>query len=82
MREIALAAKETRELEQFRTAVDSFQSNTPASSPNRGLEQSVYEDLLDCARSPKYGDDSIAVLMSGATEGGRVFDAIIALATK
>lgn len=82
MREIALAAKETRELEQFRTAVDSFQSNTPASSPNRGLEQSLYEDLLDCARSPKYGDDSIAVLMSGATEGGRVFDAIIALATK
>ncbi|KAL2006630.1 hypothetical protein VTN00DRAFT_9298 [Thermoascus crustaceus] len=82
MREIALTAKETRELEQFRTAVDSFQSNTPASSPNRGSEQSLYEDLLDCARSPKYGDDSVTVLMSGATERGRVFDAITTLATK
>ncbi|KAJ9217911.1 hypothetical protein DTO166G4_302 [Paecilomyces variotii] len=82
MREIALTTRERRELEQFHSAVDSFQSNTPAASPGRGSEQSLYEDLLDCARSPRYGDEAVTILTAGAIDRGRVFDAIIALATK
>lgn len=82
MREIAFAAKERRELEQFHSAVDSFQSNTPAASPGRGSEQSLYEDLLDCSRSPRYGEEAVTILTAGAVDRGRVFDAIIALATK
>lgn len=82
MRELALNDKETRELEQFHSAVDSFQSNTPHASPGRDLELSLYEELLDTARTPKYNaDDSITLLTSDAMRD-TVFETIVALATK
>lgn len=82
MRDIALSAKETREMEQFQNAVDSFQSNTPSASPVRGSEQTLCEELLDLARIPAYGDDFVAILTSGAIERGQVFEVIINLASK
>ncbi|EAW07523.1 nucleoporin [Aspergillus clavatus NRRL 1] len=82
MRELALSDKETRELEQFHSAVDSFQLNTPNSNSGRSSELSLYEDLLECARSPNCtADDSIALLTSDAMKD-MMFDMIVALATK
>lgn len=82
MRELALIAKEEREMEQFHTAVDSFTSNTPAATPSPGPEQSLYEDLLDSARIPAFGDDFVAVLILGAMDKGRAFDVITNIANK
>jgi nuclear pore complex protein Nup188 len=82
MRELALSDKETRELEQFHSAVDSFQSNTPHSTAGRASELSLYEELLECARAPKYtADDSIALLTSDELKI-LAFDVILTLATK
>ncbi|RAL07177.1 nucleoporin [Aspergillus homomorphus CBS 101889] len=82
MRELALNDRETRELEQFHSAVDSFQSNTPDSNAGRSSESSLYEELLERTRSPNYTiDESIAVLTSDVMKEV-VFDTIVALATK
>ncbi|KAJ5618905.1 hypothetical protein N7510_002889 [Penicillium lagena] len=82
MRELALNDKETREMEQFRSAVDSFQSKTQNSGLSRGSEQSLYEDLLDCARTPNHTvDDAIPILTSDAVKES-AFNAIGTLATK
>ncbi|KAL4895900.1 nucleoporin subcomplex protein binding to Pom34-domain-containing protein [Aspergillus ambiguus] len=82
LRELALNDKETRELEQFHSAVDSFQSNTPHSNTDGTTELSLYEELLENARTPKYTvDDSIAILTSDAIRLV-AFDTIIALACK
>ena len=82
MGELALSDKESRELEQLHSAVDSFQSNTPHASPGRDLEVSLYEELLDRARTPKYNvDESIALLTSDEMRE-IVFETVIALATK
>lgn len=82
MRELALNDKETRELEQFHSAVDSFQSNTPHASPGRELELSLYEELLDNARIPKYNADECIVLLASDAMKSSVFETIVALATK
>lgn len=82
MRDLALSAKETREMEQFHNAVDSFQSNTPSASPLRVTEQTLYEELLDVARVPSYGDDFVAILTTGAIDRGQVFEVIINLASR
>lgn len=67
MREIALSDKHAREIEQFHSAVDSFQSNTPDANEGRGSEQSLYEELLDCARTPSHTvEESIGLLTSNA----------------
>ncbi|KAI9372592.1 nucleoporin subcomplex protein binding to Pom34-domain-containing protein [Aspergillus egyptiacus] len=81
MGELASNEKERRELEQFHSAVDSFQSNKPRS--NSGLaEISLYEELLDLARTPLYNtDDSIALLTSDAAKE-IVFDTVVSLAEK
>jgi nuclear pore complex protein Nup188 len=76
MREIAQIAKENREMEQFQSAVDSFQSNLPTASASRSLEQTFYEDLLDIARVPAYGDDFVGVLTMGAIERGQLFEVV------
>ncbi|EED21536.1 nucleoporin (Nup184), putative [Talaromyces stipitatus ATCC 10500] len=81
MREIAQAAKETREMEQFHSAVDSFQSNQPSIPVARSLEQTFYEDLLDIARVPAFGDDYVGVLTVGAIEKGQVFEVISNIAS-
>ncbi|GFF51880.1 nucleoporin nup184 [Aspergillus udagawae] len=81
LRELALSDKETRELEQFHSAVDSFQSNTPHSNSGRASELSLYEELLECARSPTCtAEDSIAHLTSDAMKD-MMFEVIVALAT-
>ncbi|THC93823.1 hypothetical protein EYZ11_006712 [Aspergillus tanneri] len=80
MRELAIVEKEARELQQFHSAVDSFQSNTPHSN-TEASEVSLYEELLECAQTPKFtADESIAVLTSDAIKYS-AFDAIISLAT-
>ncbi|PYI21560.1 hypothetical protein BO99DRAFT_472040 [Aspergillus violaceofuscus CBS 115571] len=82
MRELAFEDRETRELEQFHSAVDSFQSNTPDSNVGRSAESSLYEDLLDRARTLNLTiDESINVLTSDVMKEV-VFDTIVALATK
>ncbi|KAL4977382.1 nucleoporin subcomplex protein binding to Pom34-domain-containing protein [Aspergillus desertorum] len=80
MGELALNDKETRELEQYQSAVDSFQSNTPHSNAGRAAEISLYEELLEVARTPRYSiDESIALLTSDAMKT-IVFDTILILA--
>ncbi|KAL4934107.1 nucleoporin [Aspergillus undulatus] len=80
MSELALNDRETRELEQFHSAVDSFQSNTPRSGG--AAEVSLYEDLLESARTPRFTvEDSISWLTSDDIKTV-VFDAIAALAQK
>ncbi|KAL2869274.1 nucleoporin [Aspergillus lucknowensis] len=80
MGELAQNDKESRELEQFHSAVDSFQSNTPHSTSGRLAEVSLYEELLEAARTPRYTvDDSIALLTSDAVKS-IVFDTIVSLA--
>ncbi|GMG05305.1 unnamed protein product [Aspergillus oryzae] len=82
MRELALNDKENRELEQFHSAVDSFQSNTPQSTAGGASEISLYEELLECARTPKCtADDSIALLTSDEVKI-MAFEIIMNLATK
>ncbi|KAE8355051.1 nucleoporin subcomplex protein binding to Pom34-domain-containing protein [Aspergillus coremiiformis] len=82
MRELALNDKETRELEQFHSAVDSFQSNTPHSTAGGASDLSLYEELLECARAPKYtADDSITLLTSDEVKI-MTFEIIMDLATK
>ncbi|KAE8380531.1 nucleoporin subcomplex protein binding to Pom34-domain-containing protein [Aspergillus bertholletiae] len=82
MRELALSDKENRELEQFHSAVDSFQSNTPQSTAGGASEISLYEELLECARTPKYtADDSITLLTSDEVKMV-AFEIIMNLATK
>ncbi|KAL4999117.1 nucleoporin subcomplex protein binding to Pom34-domain-containing protein [Aspergillus recurvatus] len=82
MGELALNDKETREFEQYQSAVDSFQSNTPHSNAGRTIEISLYEELLEVARTPRYSiDESIALLTSDAMKN-IAFDTIIILAQK
>ncbi|KAB8279483.1 nucleoporin subcomplex protein binding to Pom34-domain-containing protein [Aspergillus minisclerotigenes] len=82
MRELALNDKENRELEQFHSAVDSFQSNTPQSTAGGASEISLYEELLECARTPKCtADDSIALLTSDEVRI-MAFEIIMNLSTK
>ncbi|KAH8698491.1 putative nucleoporin [Talaromyces proteolyticus] len=81
MREIGLDAKERREMEQFHSAVDSFQSNTPAASPLRSSEQTFYEELLDVVRVPAYGDRFVDILTIGSIEQGQLFDVITNIAS-
>ncbi|KAL4869805.1 hypothetical protein BDV12DRAFT_72806 [Aspergillus spectabilis] len=80
MSELALNDKETRELEQFHSAVDSFQSNTPHANIGRGAEISLYEELLEVARTPRYTIDDSIVLLSSDEIKGIVFDTIMSLA--
>ncbi|KAJ5091537.1 hypothetical protein NUU61_006407 [Penicillium alfredii] len=82
MRELALNDKETREMEQFHNAVDSFQSNTHNAGLSRGSEQSLYEDLLDSARTPKHTVDDAIPLFTSDTVKESVFGAIITLSSK
>ncbi|KAK1146476.1 hypothetical protein N8T08_002905 [Aspergillus melleus] len=80
MRELALTDKETRELEQFHSAIDSFQSNTPHAGEGTS-DTSLYEELLDYVRTPKFTtDESIDILTSETVKNSAV-DAIISLAT-
>ncbi|KAL5339907.1 nucleoporin subcomplex protein binding to Pom34-domain-containing protein [Aspergillus crustosus] len=81
MSELARNEKETREMEQFHSAVDSFQSNTPHANTGRAsLEISLYEELLEVARTPLYStDDSIAILSTDETKS-IAFDTVISLA--
>lgn len=61
--QLALDDKHNRDMEQFHNAVDSFQSNNHNSHVSR--EATLYEELMDCASTPKYSvDQAIAVLTS------------------
>lgn len=82
LRELALSDKDARELEQFHSAVDSFQSNTPHSSSGRASEQSLYEEVIDSAQTPKFTTDESIALLTTDEMKATVFDTIIALATK
>ncbi|KAJ5167020.1 uncharacterized protein N7482_005801 [Penicillium canariense] len=66
MSEVALSDKETQEIEQFHTALDSFQSNTHNAGPSQTSEPSLYEVLLDTARTPQFGavENAIAEMTS------------------
>jgi nuclear pore complex protein Nup188 len=80
--ELANADKEHREQQQFNTAIDSFQSNTQHAGSSQGLEYSLWEDLLDCARTPIHtAEESISSLTSDPIKES-VFDTITILSSK
>ncbi|KAJ5752849.1 hypothetical protein N7520_009766 [Penicillium odoratum] len=65
IQELALSDKETREMEQLHNALDSFQSNNQNARFSGGSEPSLYEELIDCARTPQHSvDDTISILTS------------------
>lgn len=81
MQELALKDRESIELEQLHSAVDSFQSNTQSEAPTQS-EQSFYEAALDSARTAEYTiDDAVAMLTSDAVRNS-VFDIMLAVASK
>ena len=82
MRMIALEDRETREIEQFHTAVDSFQSNTPEADQSRESEQSLYEELIDRARTPMCTVEESIVVLSSKAVYESVWDMVADLATK
>ncbi|GLA24348.1 hypothetical protein AnigIFM63326_011206 [Aspergillus niger] len=82
MRELALSDKESRELEQFHSAVDSFQSNTPHSNPSKASEITLYEELLENARTPTCTADEAITLLSSDAMRDMVFETVLVLATK
>ncbi|OJJ49924.1 hypothetical protein ASPZODRAFT_57898 [Penicilliopsis zonata CBS 506.65] len=82
LQEIALFDKETREIEQFHSAVDSFNSNTPTAGPSRGSDLSLYEELIDCARTPKANAEQAIAIFTSAEMQTRTFDVLVTLATK
>ncbi|KAJ5938012.1 hypothetical protein N7454_004354 [Penicillium verhagenii] len=63
IQELALSDNKTREMEQLNNAVDSF--NNQSRRISRGSEPSLYEELLECARTPQHSvDDTIFILTS------------------
>ncbi|KAJ5771321.1 uncharacterized protein N7511_003372 [Penicillium nucicola] len=63
--ELANSDKGTREQQQLDLAVDSFQSNTQHAGTTQELEHTLWEDLLDCARTPVHtAEESISILTS------------------
>ncbi|KAJ5901955.1 Nucleoporin [Penicillium taxi] len=81
IREYAMSDKESRELEQFNSAVDSFQSNTQTRRSSRGSEPSQYEDLLEFARTPNYTVDEAITLLTCDEIKFSAFSAIFTLST-
>ncbi|ODH46240.1 hypothetical protein GX48_07663 [Paracoccidioides brasiliensis] len=79
VREIALATKEERELQQAQHAVDSFNSNAPSSSPSRLVEQSTFEDIFEKARNPAFDEDFVKFLVTSSVDKCHLFDFIVAL---
>ncbi|KAL3479706.1 nucleoporin subcomplex protein binding to Pom34-domain-containing protein [Aspergillus californicus] len=82
MGEIAQTDKNTREMEQFQSAVDSFQSNTPHSHSGPFAEVSLYEEILEVARTPRYSPEESVTLLTSEAINGVLFDTIISLALK
>lgn len=79
VREIALATREDRELQQVQNAVDSFNRNRLSLTPSGALDQSIYEDIIDKARNPAFDDDFVRFLVSCAVDRNHMFDYIIEL---
>ncbi|KAJ5578289.1 uncharacterized protein N7459_007253 [Penicillium hispanicum] len=82
MRELAEHDREAREFEQFHSAVNSFQSNTHNARLSGAPEQSLYEDLLDCARTPKLTAEEAWPIFVHDGIKDPVFNAIVTLSTK
>ncbi|KAL4879416.1 nucleoporin subcomplex protein binding to Pom34-domain-containing protein [Aspergillus karnatakaensis] len=80
MREIALNDKEAREIAQFHSALDSFETNTPHAGIGRSGEISVYEELLEAARTPRFTSDDSVMLLSSDEMKTIVFETIVSLA--
>ncbi|KAJ5727910.1 hypothetical protein N7493_005730 [Penicillium malachiteum] len=57
IQELAVDDRNAREMEQFHNAVDSFQSNNNSARMSGGSEPTIYEELIDCARTPKHSVD-------------------------
>lgn len=83
MSEVAMIDKNTRDIEQCNGAVDSFNTNRRHSAPSHGSEDSLYEILLDCARTPQFGgaEDAISEMTSDIIKES-VFNQIIAISAK
>lgn len=83
LQDLASEDKNTRELEQLNTAVESFQTDTHHAGPSRGSEPSLYEDLIDCARPPHINEeqDPLLILTSDQVRD-LAFSTIITLSTK
>ncbi|KAJ5082461.1 Nucleoporin [Penicillium argentinense] len=83
LQNLASEDKNVRELEQLNSAVKSFQTDTLNAGPSRDSEQSLYEDLIDCARPPHMNeeDDPLLILTSEQVKD-LAFSTIITLSSK
>jgi nuclear pore complex protein Nup188 len=82
MKELADLVRIEREHEQSQNASDYFNANTQNAGPSHASEQSLYEEVLDCARTPhNTAEDAIAILTSEVIRES-AFSTVIALATK
>jgi nuclear pore complex protein Nup188 len=81
--EVALNDKNAREIEQFNSAVDSFNANRPHSAPSHGSEDSLYETLLESAGAPPFGNaETLIAEMTSDILRESVFSQIVALSVK
>ncbi|WEW55909.1 hypothetical protein PRK78_001344 [Emydomyces testavorans] len=76
VREIALATREERELQQAQNAVDAFNGSTFSTLASRNAGPSIYEDAYERARNPAFDDDFVRFMISIAVDRCRVFDVI------
>ncbi|KMU86137.1 hypothetical protein CIHG_03925 [Coccidioides immitis H538.4] len=74
LREIALATREDRELQQAQYAVDAFNGGTSSILAPRNADPSVYEEAYERARNPAFEDDFVKFMISIAVDRCRVFD--------
>ncbi|KAF7502876.1 hypothetical protein GJ744_004971 [Endocarpon pusillum] len=88
IRELGLSAKDTREGQQVQKALDQGVTNEQqqlgrrlSSSSLGSIQQSIYEDVVDQARTVSFGEDPVVFLTQSATDGCHVFDVIVNIAT-
>ena len=82
MRELVLADKQTHDMEQCKSAVSSFHSNTRDARLSRGSDQSLYEVLLESAWTVVQPVDEVIVLLTDNVVKESAFNAAITLSTK
>lgn len=83
LQDLASDDKNVRELEQLNSAVKSFQTDTHNAGPSRGSEQSLYEDLIDCARPPHLNEEQDPLLILTSDQVKELaFSTIITLSAK
>jgi len=82
LREGGEASRNLREQEQSDVAAAAFNTRTEYTALSRGLEPSLYEDLLDCARTPKHTAEDAIDLFSSPEMVEMVLSVVVTLSSK